>query len=82
MYYESENYLAHHGIKHQKWGNRRFQNEDGSLTERSHKVLNKTPMRRFGNITELNGIVCFLASDEASWVNGHIMIASGATRVV
>lgn len=24
--------LAHHGIKGQKWGERRFQNEDGSLT--------------------------------------------------
>lgn len=28
-----ENALAHHGIKGQKWGVRRFQNEDGSLTE-------------------------------------------------
>lgn len=26
------NYLAHHGIKGQRWGVRRFQNEDGSLT--------------------------------------------------
>jgi len=25
--------LKHHGIKGQKWGNRRFQNEDGSYTE-------------------------------------------------
>ncbi len=29
----NENELYHHGIKGQKWGIRRFQNEDGSLTE-------------------------------------------------
>lgn len=28
----SEEFLAHHGIKDQKWYRRRFQNEDGSLT--------------------------------------------------
>lgn len=27
-----EEYLSHHGIKNQKWGQRRFQNKDGSLT--------------------------------------------------
>lgn len=26
-------YFAHYGVKGQKWGNRRYQNEDGSLTE-------------------------------------------------
>lgn len=30
-------YLAHHGIKGQKWGIRRFQNSDGSLTEAGKK---------------------------------------------
>lgn len=30
-------YLMHHGIKGQKWGIRRFQNEDGSLTEAGKK---------------------------------------------
>ena len=29
---DGTDYLAHHGIKGQKWGIRRFQNEDGSLT--------------------------------------------------
>ena len=31
IYYEG-NYLMHHGIKGQKWGLRRFQNADGTLT--------------------------------------------------
>lgn len=32
-----EQSLAHHGIKGQKWGVRRFQNADGSLTEAGKK---------------------------------------------
>lgn len=31
-YYDRDAYLEHHGIKGQKWGVRRFQNPDGSLT--------------------------------------------------
>lgn len=33
----STNYLAHHGIKGMKWGVRRFQNKDGSLTNAGKK---------------------------------------------
>ena len=32
-------YLMHHGILGQKWGIRRYQNEDGSLTEEGRKRL-------------------------------------------
>ena len=31
------NYLTHYGIKGQRWGVRRFQNKDGSLTPRGNK---------------------------------------------
>lgn len=34
---EYETYLAHHGIKGQKWGIRRYQNADGSLTAEGRK---------------------------------------------
>ena len=34
-------FLAHHGIKGQKWGVRRFQNPDGSLTEEGKKRYNE-----------------------------------------
>lgn len=33
----SDDYLEHHGILGQKWGVRRFQNKDGSLTEKGKK---------------------------------------------
>lgn len=33
----SDAFFAHHGIKGQKWGIRRFQNEDGTLTEEGLK---------------------------------------------
>ena len=37
MYYVVTTELYHHGIKGQKWGIRRFQNEDGSLTAKGKK---------------------------------------------
>ncbi len=52
-------------------------NPDGSLTERSQKVLAKTPMKRFGDITELNGAVQFLCSDAASFITGALLPIDG-----
>lgn len=52
-------------------------NEDGTLTERSKKVIAKTPMGRFGDITELNGLVQFLSSDAASFITGVIIPVDG-----
>ncbi len=52
-------------------------NPDGSLTERSRKVLAKTPMGRFGDITELNGAVQFLCSEAASFITGAVLPVDG-----
>lgn len=52
-------------------------NPDGSLTERSRKVLAKTPMGRFGDITELNGAVQFLCSEAASFITGVVLPIDG-----
>jgi NAD(P)-dependent dehydrogenase (short-subunit alcohol dehydrogenase family) len=52
-------------------------NPDGSLTERSLKVIAKTPMKRFGDINELNGAVRFLCSDAASFITGALLPIDG-----
>lgn len=44
----SENELYHHGIKGQKWGVRRYQNPDGSLTPEG--------LKKYGNIDNYNRI--------------------------
>lgn len=38
---DGTDYLMHHGIKGQKWGIRRYQNPDGTLTEAGKQRLNK-----------------------------------------
>lgn len=50
---------------------------DGSLTDRSKKILARTPMKRFGDITELNGAVQFLCSDAASFITGIVLPVDG-----
>lgn len=53
-------------------------NPDGSYTERSHKILNSTPMNRFGEAEELAGALLFLVNEEASsFVNGIVIPVDG-----
>ncbi len=52
-------------------------NPDGSYTDRSLRIIEKTPMRRFGSLDELNGTVHFLCSRAASFVTGTIIPVDG-----
>lgn len=40
--YSDPDFLMHHGIKGMKWGVRRYQNEDGTLTEEGKKKYGQT----------------------------------------
>jgi len=44
---ENEPYLEYHGIKGQKWGVRRYQNENGTLTDAGKKRAAKN-IKRYG----------------------------------
>ncbi|MEQ8473982.1 MAG: SDR family oxidoreductase [Marinoscillum sp.] len=52
-------------------------NKDGSYTDRSKKIIHRTPMGRFGNINELVGAVHFLSSDAASFITGTVLPIDG-----
>ena len=49
----------------------------GNLTERGKKIINLTPMQRFGNADELQGIILFLLSDYAKFITGTIIPVDG-----
>lgn len=44
---------------------------------RGHELRWRTPMRRFGEIEELVGAGIFLASDEASFITGQVLVVDG-----
>lgn len=52
-------------------------NPDGSLTDRSHKILAHTPFGRFLEPEELLGALHYLASDASSAVTGTISVVDG-----
>jgi NAD(P)-dependent dehydrogenase (short-subunit alcohol dehydrogenase family) len=46
-------------------------------TERGKELLVRTPLKRFGDVSELAGAAVFLASEAASFVNGEIIAVDG-----
>ncbi len=53
-------------------------NVDGSLTERSNKIITHTPMRRFGVPADLTGALVFLCDEQYSgFVTGVVLPVDG-----
>ena len=53
-------------------------NEDGTPTARTKKILNATPMERFGQTEELDGALLFLVNDQAaSFITGVVVPVDG-----
>ena len=52
-------------------------NSDGSYTARGHTIIKNTPMKRFGEVDELNGVIHWLMSEAASFVTGTIIPIDG-----
>ncbi|HUF07881.1 MAG TPA: SDR family oxidoreductase [Rhodothermales bacterium] len=50
---------------------------DGSYTERSQAIINRTPMGRFGDPSELVGTVVWLCSDASAFVTGTVIPVDG-----
>ena len=48
---------------------------------RKNKILGRTPMKRFGDPEDIGWAACYLASDAAKFVNGHVLIVDGGALI-
>jgi len=51
--------------------------DTGALTPRAHKIINGTPMGRFGETEELIGTMLYLLSDTSKFVTGIVIPVDG-----
>ncbi|EIJ37354.1 SDR family oxidoreductase [Galbibacter orientalis] len=52
-------------------------NTDGTLTQRGQTIVAQTPMKRFGEPEELQGVTNWLAGDNSSFVTGVVIPIDG-----
>lgn len=52
-------------------------NGDGTLTARGETIVAHTPMRRFGQASDLRGVLLWLVSDDAAFVTGTVIPVDG-----
>lgn len=72
-----ENELYHHGIKGQKWGVRRYQNEDGSLTAAGKKrMTNRVASNREAVIVKGSTLYRVSDSDKSDTSSDKIYVSA------
>ena len=59
----------------------RQSNPENSTFDEEHFLKLRTPLRRYGTPEEIADIAAFLASDEASYLNGAVIVADGGITV-
>lgn len=47
-----------------------------------HAILSRTPLGRYGDVSEIASVVAFLASDDASYITGETVYVDGGRRVL
>ena len=59
----------------------RQSNPENSTFDEEHFLKLRTPLRRYGTPEEIADVAAFLASDEASYLNGAVIVADGGITV-
>jgi len=54
-----------------------FKQDGETLSARGHKIINNTPMGKFGKPEDLKGVLRFLATDESEFVTGITIPVDG-----
>lgn len=52
-------------------------NPDGTYTQRAHRIIENTPMNRFGKKEEIQGACLFLCSDTSGFITGAVLPIDG-----
>lgn len=80
-------YLAHHGVKGQRWGIRRYQNSDGTLTKSGRKrfggrygerIVNQIESSKKGTGLSYDKVGRQILNDEASKMRRPMRMVRGA----
>ena len=84
VYRVNSNELYHHGIKGQKWGVRRFQNKDGTLTPDGKKRYNddvEGPKKKKKTVRVAKAFVASFARDTVTGFVSAALINNGQESV-